>query len=400
MSDLPSDSALESTGADDDITWESFEPDVYQKTAEALVHHSFKSINSNVPAGGVRLSSRWGVDLPYVGVRPLLARGISLDLDYTANSGKTAKVVKQIRAVARGGALASKAPPAQANVIRCALSKASTSDFSVGTESVDARMRQVLLPRDDGSYVAYTPVTASGLCSLLFDRESGLVPTHNAKVAEEAKAVPHGGDGARQIPRWRRIARAQLGIGGSNPQNVGSLVRAMQRPLFVPGPGGNHSLRTAFRIYYRGIELPLPRHLVIEYRNLRSALHDGSGRGTRMEARKAEESWAHRLAMYVLTLGADALETLRAFEDALPQEHVLQDADGAYELVSRSVKPWMRGLIDSRLRGGDWPQLMADAVIGRLKRETHNVEGKPVSSVPLDTAAEAKLASLLEEAFR
>lgn len=55
--------------------------------------------------------------------------------------------------------------------------------------------------------------------------------------------------------KMRKLRQAQFGIGGSNPQNVGGLVRVMQRPLFVDAPRSADDLRTAFSLYYKGISL-------------------------------------------------------------------------------------------------------------------------------------------------
>jgi hypothetical protein len=68
--------------------WQDFPLELYQQEAAKLVHFSGKTINSNVPACGVRLARDSALDLPLVGVRTLLADGVMVPLDYTQNAGK------------------------------------------------------------------------------------------------------------------------------------------------------------------------------------------------------------------------------------------------------------------------------------------------------------------------
>lgn len=138
---------------------------------------------------------------------------------------------------------------------------ACSSAFSLGVEHVDHRLRQILIPKEgaEGGYVSMTPMTAGGICELLFEKDSGLVPRHNAACEEEGKRTgkPENGEDAGNTPRMkmRKLRQAQFGIGGSNPQNVGGLVRVQQRPLFVDAPRSADDLRTAFSLYYKGISL-------------------------------------------------------------------------------------------------------------------------------------------------
>ena len=95
-----------------------------------------------------------------------------------------------------------------------------------------------------------TPMTAGGICELLFEKDNGLVPRHNAACEEEGKRTgkPENGEEVGNAPRMkmRKLRQAQFGIGGSNPQNVGGLVRVMQRPLFVDAPRSADGLEQLF----------------------------------------------------------------------------------------------------------------------------------------------------------
>ncbi len=50
-----------------------------------------------------------------------------------------------------------------------------------------------------------------------------------------------------------------FGIGGANPQNVGSLVRSMQRPITVDAPQASEKVRQALAIFYNGFTIRLSR---------------------------------------------------------------------------------------------------------------------------------------------
>lgn len=53
---------------------------------------------------------------------------------------------------------------------------------------MDHRLRQILIPKEgaEGDYVSAAPMTG-GICELLFEKDSGLVPRHNAACEEEGK---------------------------------------------------------------------------------------------------------------------------------------------------------------------------------------------------------------------
>ena len=63
---------------------------LYQQALVESVHHSLKTINSNIEKGGIRLSHSQALDLPYISARTLLADHLLVPTDYQANAGKTA----------------------------------------------------------------------------------------------------------------------------------------------------------------------------------------------------------------------------------------------------------------------------------------------------------------------
>lgn len=172
--------------------WSEFPLEQYQQEASRLVHFSGKTVNSNAPACGVRIERDGGLDLPLVGVRTLLADGVSVLLDYTQNAGKTATVVKQMR-LADSGEAPETVPEEQIQVIRRVVAEATVSAYEEGADWVSPRLRQILLPKGEGQYVAVSPLGSGGLSALL-----------NKKLA----AMPE---------RRKKFRHALLGIGGSNP---------------------------------------------------------------------------------------------------------------------------------------------------------------------------------------
>ena len=214
--------------------------------------------------------------------------------------------------------------------------------------------------------------------------------------------------------RWRRsyraahhkLRQAQFGIGGSNPQNVGGLVRVMQRPLFVDAPRSADDLRAAFSLYYKGISidfsLPGPlRQVLLAYADFRRrhGLDNGEsatpGR-TDLKAREEEEALLGNIAAAVLQRADEARAMLREYAVMLPQEQ--NPETGTEALVSPVLRPIaMRGLLDPALRDSTWPRDMAWLVIGGMEHASY-ANGNRV--MVLDVTATATVAGLLEEAFR
>ena len=403
--------------------WKAYPPETYRDTIAELVHFSSKTVNSNAALVGVRLAADDVLDAPYVSARTLMARNVSLSLDYGKGGAAVAGICKQVNAVVRNNSFAEAASPEERAAIEHAMTEACSSAFSVGVGHVDHRLRQILIPKEgaEGGYVSMTPITAGGVCELLFEKDHGLVSCHNAAYEKEKKSVgnpenkeekpaapPENDEGAGNGPsiKMRKLRQAQFGIGGSNPQNVGGLVRAiMQRPLFVDAPRSAGDLRTAFSLYYKGISLDfsspgLLRQALFAYVDFRRryGLDDGPAmpRRTSLKAREEEEVLLKDIADIALRRADEAREMLRDYADMLPQEQ--NPETGTEALVSPELKPVaMRGLLDPALRDGTWPRNMAWLVIdgmGRASRANGN------RMLVLDVTATATVAGLLEKAFR
>ena len=133
--------------------WVELPHELYAQTAAELVTFSLKTVNSNAPAGGIRLGPEQALNLPYVSARTLLGAGETPALDYMANAGKTATAVKQMNQVQEGVATA---PADEAARLLRTLADATAQGAQIGVDKVSLRARQLLLPRQDG-YVAVTP---------------------------------------------------------------------------------------------------------------------------------------------------------------------------------------------------------------------------------------------------
>ncbi len=397
--------------------WVHQTPDTYRKTAEKLVHFSAKTVNSNASAAGIRLAEKDALDLPYVSARTLMNAGVSLELDYAEGGAAQAGIIKQIMACQTNDPFADTANAEEKACIKPLLEKIRDERYELGTDRVDLRLRQILIPKEDapGGYVSITPITSGSVCHYLFDGENGLVTLHNQKVSEEWKKK--GGKDTTLI----RIRQARMGIGGANPQNVGRLTRTMQQPVLVSAPKQDTSLRHAFSLYYKGLNInfnqfgPM-RDALLAYREYLDNLVDRKKNTliTNMDARTGETELLHRICPILLSEGEKALSILRTYRMNLPQENPFPGQsriEGEYEMVSRSVPGVIRGLIDPRLRKTDylkdktgrnmnWPREMAEHIATAILDTRYIKNGESIALFPLDGDAVLNLRAQLEDCFR
>lgn len=313
--------------------WVALPHELYEATCAELVTFSHKTINSNAPPGGVRLGPEQGLRLPYVAARTLLGAGEAPALDYPANAGKTATAVKQLNQLREGVATA---PADEAKRILATLAYATARGVQIGTDRVSLRARQLLLPRQDG-YVSVTPMTAGGVNRVVRTK----VRQHNDRVKET------------QDESLRRIPVAVFGLGGSNPQNVGSLVRDMQRPLVFFAPTENRELKSLLALHFQGVRIRLPRPLLRSFRDWYTDCRrrNGGRIPTNMDTRDEEITHIRDIARVVLAQGEAARQRLLANRDVLPA--------GGTPLVAAKADPLARGLVDPDLRDGEWPRAFA-----------------------------------------
>lgn len=397
--------------------WVHQEADTYRKTAEKLVHFNTKTVNSNAAAVGIRLASGDELDLPYVSARTLMNSGVELELDYAEGGAAQAGIIKQMMACRKNDPFAEAATSEEKQIIEEVVKKTSSQPVELGTNSVDLRLRQILIPleTEERGYVAVTPVTSGSVCHYLFDREEGLVTRHNQNVRDLSQNKDN-----TPLPVWY-IRQARMGIGGANPQNIGRLTRDMQQPILTVAPEQNWSLRHAFSVYHKGITLdfnqpgPLNDALKAYCNAFLDTLKDRENDRleTSMILRVVETAILRELGDLVVAEGQRAFRQLRLHQNDLPRRHRLEGAvePEEYELVSRDVHGAIRGLIDFRLREKDyrknddgepidWPHEIAVYITDAMMKATYRKNGQTFHFLALDHQGRQNLETQLEGYFR
>jgi hypothetical protein len=328
--------------------WESFTAEQYQAETANYVHYSFKTINSNATPGGIRLTTAAALPVPYVGLRTLIAHQ-PIALDYPKNSGKSAKIYKQINALTtksdsdatNDDSTATPMPPThlEAEVIHQAIQRAHTTAAHIDCDQVSMRLRQLLLPTTNGGYLAVTPLTAAGVCQVIQEAADH----HNSQVKSARAAAQSESTAANRFLRY-----ATLGVGGANPQNVGALVRWMQRPLYFGVPITDADISHVFKIYHHGMPLKPSLTLMRQYWKWRQAMKE-THQGSMPTNQKTRDQEQHYVTILVKKLQAQAhshYQLLTLHREKLP--------NSGQPLVSERVDSVARGLIASELRGSNW----------------------------------------------
>lgn len=317
------------TAPKDKDVWVHYDPSEYEIAINEMVHHSFKITHSSITPGGVRVSQGNGLQLPYISVRSLIGEGKSVLTDTVGKGPKSNNIHKQITAVATGQA--SHAPTQEVQMIEQFLATASGVAY-VKCDSISPRLRQILLPTEDG-YLAISPLSAFGVGAILSDsvnRHNDCVKSQNADKNNQEKPL-------------RKLKRASIPIGGSNPINVGSLAQKMHRPFVASFPQVNNDLRHALSLHHNGVDLTrLPSKLMWEYVEWRNDL-SGNISGS-MEARARLTTFLKRFARHWLSLGSDAYDLLKEQTDSKTKKPLTSEALGSFD----------RGLIEPQLRDSDW----------------------------------------------
>lgn len=320
-------------------SWQSFDAETYADYCRQTVHLSLKSVNSNAQGGGIRLAADPQRRLPYVAVTTQLAAGQTVALDYMKNAGKTATLAKQVGQYLNDDPAV---PADEAAMIAAALAQ-STSAAHFDIDQVDARMRQLLLPLPDGSdYLAVTPLASGGTAR----RIKHYVEQHNAAL----KADP-------ELRKTRRkLVTASLGFGGSNPQNVGSLVRDLQTLLYVAVPAANPRLRAVLALHYRGPQLRLALPLLRAFGQWRrqTMRRLGGAMASDAAARDQEKTFIVDLVKQALRGVEQDAALLRSQQHLLPKS-----ATDEPIWFADSVPADLQALIDPSRRVGDWQRSLA-----------------------------------------
>ena len=350
------------------------EENPYQQALAESVHYSLKTVNSNIEKGGIRLAQSHALNLPYISARTLLADDFLVPTDYQANAGKTATLFKVVKAAQLDEELSEADEEFKQNValLKPHLNKIFEQPFTAGLDIIDIRMRQLLIPKNN-EYLSISPLSAAGL--------NLLINTEVDALKEQRKAEGKN-------TKLKNIKTAVFGIGGSNPQNVGSLVRSMQRPLVLDSPTQDPETRLAFQYFYKGFDYQISNAYInrtmyqelTEYAkslieqqklSLKVGFHEHGIHApfSNMQTRAAELTTIQKVIDDVLQQGQDILQILKAVANDLPSLKVL-------ERKSRWSHPRVsliaQGLINPELQQfEDWQQLFADDLARRITKHSY-----------------------------
>lgn len=330
--------------------WKSFGHEVYQEAMHGLVHFSAKTTNSNTPACGIRLGADKKVLLPYLAVSTLG----SVPVDYTSTGTNciNTTVVAQIAAAIEGNAydLFDGIPPGESDEIRILAGEILTTPFESGTGTLGMRLRQVIVQDALGNDLAITPLQSAGFSSVL----DGRIRFKQDTNPDERKRY------------WQR---GFLEVGGSNPQNVGRYVRAMNRPLFFAAPAESRDTRAAYAIHYRGISLRPPHELLVDYIRWRKNRLSAAGGVIPSDAasREKEADFIREIVKVIIARAESARQQLETAGDQLPGGNLLaDDMDGIMRrllIPTERTTEWLhefaqrlhREIIDAKVQvNGEW----------------------------------------------
>lgn len=356
------------------MTSKHLDEDIYQQALAESVHYSVKTVNSNIEKGGIRLAQSHALNLPYISARTLLADDFLVPTDYQANAGKTATLFKVVKAAQLDEELSEADEEFKQNValLKPHLNKIFEQPFTAGLDIIDIRMRQLLIPKNN-EYLSISPLSAAGL--------NLLINTEVDALKEQRKAEGKN-------TKLKNIKTAVFGIGGSNPQNVGSLVRSMQRPLVLDSPTQDPETRLAFQYFYKGFDYQISNAYInrtmyqelTEYAkslieqqklSLKVGFHEHGIHApfSNMQTRAAELTTIQKVIDDVLQQGQDILQILKSVANDLPSLKVL-------ERKSRWSHPRVsliaQGLINPELQQfEDWQQLFADDLARRITKHSY-----------------------------
>ena len=378
------------------MTSKHLDEDIYQQALAESVHYSVKTVNSNIEKGGIRLAQSHALNLPYISARTLLADDFLVPTDYQVNAGKTATLFKVVKAAQLDEELSEADEEFKQNValLKPHLNKIFEQPFTAGLDIIDIRMRQLLIPKNN-EYLSISPLSAAGL--------NLLINTEVDALKEQRKAEGKN-------TKLKNIKTAVFGIGGSNPQNVGSLVRSMQRPLVLDSPTQDPETRLAFQYFYKGFDYQISNAYInrtmyqelTEYAkslieqqklSLKVGFHEHGIHApfSNMQTRAAELTTIQKVIDDVLQQGQDILQILKAVANDLPSLKVL-------ERKSRWSHPRVsliaQGLINPELQQfEDWQQLFADDLARRITK--HSYWKKEIKNTVDISLSEAEAKSFL-----
>ncbi|MEQ1248578.1 hypothetical protein ABLT93_15570 [Acinetobacter soli] len=386
--------------------------DIFINALEESVHFSLKTINSNIEKGGIRLSKQQALDLPYLSARTLLNEDFLIPTDYQANAGKTASIFKVVKAAMIDNEISSEEAEFQQQVeqLKPSISSIFNEPYQAGTENIDIRMRQLLIPKN-GEYVSVSPLTAAGVNYLVNQEVDAVNELRKEKDSD-----------------FNRIQTAVFGIGGANPQNVGSLVRSMQRPITLDAPKADENIRKGIKVFHSGFEYYIPNR--IQFKNEKEVVPDiilwshmleqqliATAQNhhqnwhnldiyspeTNIRVRRGEIAFLKNIFDFINYQGHQYLQLLKSIQDKLPVyvKNDEQQQSPRTPLLHPSVSLITHGLIVPELRDDIWRIHFADDLASKIIGQSFVLNPSlPAIKIPLDQNAKGYIARRLREIIR
>ena len=197
---MEADGGLQERQAKNEKPWKAYPPETYRNTIAELVHFSSKTVNSNAALAGVRLASDDALDAPYVSARTLMARGVSLSLDYGKGGAAVAGICKQVNAVVRGNPFAEAASSEERRAIEDAMTRPQA------LAAIAAGMEQAAIARAGG-------VTALGIGEMGIGNTSTSAAVLAVLTGADIETVTGRGGGLtdRAFARKKDVLRTSVG---------------------------------------------------------------------------------------------------------------------------------------------------------------------------------------------
>lgn len=338
---------------------------------DSLFHFSFKTINSNAPAGGVRVAKDVKLDLPYISLRTLLTESeVNIGLDYLVNANQSASKFKRVRQLL--GEIPSLESDSSQNKKTIIASYDSLTQHSKTSniQSISARLRQLIIPKNQ-YYVAITPLVAAGLCEYIgaISEKRQAPRKEAAKLKKTKKSEPLAEKQPKPIfPHGYDSQLNSFSIGGSNPQNAGGRVRSMSRPfVFWSIPERlTQEERGLFAIHFKGFKPVLEKSLVESYSNWlinKKTVEDKSytaNQEIKATLRVQKEEIDHLKTIIVALNQQASIKQI-----ALIKHQKLLDSlgeDDGFEELDLLSQGWLK----PHLRSPQWKQTMAQWLVKEL----------------------------------
>lgn len=247
----------------------------YDSIREFATHFTGKLIHSSANDAFCYTSERRS-RLPHVSSRTLIAAGLPLSLDYKKldNNG----VFQRVLRVIQGDPLADDLPGNLKESIKkgaeCALLE------PLFTDKVDHRLRQILLPKPDDTYLAVSPLAAGGWSERFRQSVLSMESEEKEELSDDGLLDDEPSGEKRQVATKnnfvRRFQRLTFPIGGANPRNTTLFSGAIIQTAYwfdAPGKSTRENME-AWRFLYHTPKLRISETMKAE---MVKQISDGMG---------------------------------------------------------------------------------------------------------------------------